>query len=184
MAPEQLTLDKLIALARSSESAAAALQDMGVSANANSTSGNSRGGGGSNGRRQPPPVPGMADYIWEHIKKLRAEKKCTRCAQSTDRCPNQADCWVLKSKEHKCTYCNSDNHLAGACARKPNNMPANPEGAAPKSGGGGGARGKRNQRRSNYQKSKNGGGGAAAEARATDDQQPRPPSDSDDEAAG
>ena len=91
LAPEELTLDKLIALARSNESASAALQDMKGSPSTKSTHSHGRGsnsGRGNGNGRKPPPIAGMADYNWEHIKKLRVEKKCTRCAQSIDRCPN------------------------------------------------------------------------------------------------
>ena len=163
--PEELNLERLMTLARQFETAGFALNDMNRQGSATSNNTHSRGGGGPTSK-QPPPK-GMAPYVWEHIKKLRAEKKCTRCVQSIEKCPEQSKCWVLKS-DQSCLHCSSGDHLVGACAKKANGITPS---EAPK------GKGKKNTKCSNYQKGKNG----ATSVRATDEQQQHPASDTDDD---
>ena len=88
--PEELTLDKLMSLARIHESAQKALRDISRSAvSNNNTHSRGSGGGSDSGKKEPKKPNRMPQYLWDHILKLRAEGKCTICGKHTNNCPDR-----------------------------------------------------------------------------------------------
>ena len=169
--PEELTLDKLMSLARIHESAQNALRDISRSAaSTNSThSRGSSGSGGGGGKKEPKKPDRMPQYLWDHILKLRAEGRCSICGKPISDCPDRKKCKAsFEDSNNSCSWCHGA-HAAAVCAKKANNMKSESESTKGK--------GKGKNSWSNYQRNK------GAEARATADQQQHPGSDSDDDPA-
>ena len=166
--PKELTLDKLMSLARIHESAQNALRDMSRSA-ASTNSTHSRGSGGGSGKKEPKKPDRMPQYLWDHILKLFAEGKCTICGKPISECPDHKKCKAsFEDSNNLCSWCHGA-HASAVCARKANNMKSESESTKGK--------GKGKNSRSNYQRNK------GTDARATAYQQQHPDSYSDDNPA-